>query len=181
LKRTSVAGPRAAAPLTIAGLHDRAQVFVNGTCIGMLERGIADPSIEIDVPPGGAQIDLLVEALGRVNYGPYLADRKGIVGGVALGQQLLFGWEIFPLPLEDLGGLQFAAARAEGPAFFRGIRIHDYYLRKTEGVVAHEVRHVERLRASIAAGDAILVTPNHPRTADPLKSSRPRRSRLGVK
>ncbi|HEY2414692.1 MAG TPA: 1-acyl-sn-glycerol-3-phosphate acyltransferase [Pirellulaceae bacterium] len=54
------------------------------------------------------------------------------------------------------------------PAFFRGIRIHDYYLRKNEGVVAHEVRHVERLRASIAAGDAILVTPNHPRTADPL-------------
>jgi 1-acyl-sn-glycerol-3-phosphate acyltransferase len=54
------------------------------------------------------------------------------------------------------------------PAFFRGIRIHDYYLRRNEGVVAHEVRHVERLRASIAAGDAILVTPNHPRTADPL-------------
>jgi hypothetical protein len=54
------------------------------------------------------------------------------------------------------------------PAFFRGIRIHDYYLRTKEGVVAHEVRHVERLRASIAAGDAILVTPNHPRTADPL-------------
>lgn len=54
------------------------------------------------------------------------------------------------------------------PAFFRGIRIHDHYLRKSEGVVAHEVRHVERLRASIAAGDAILITPNHPRTADPL-------------
>jgi hypothetical protein len=54
------------------------------------------------------------------------------------------------------------------PAFFRGIRIHDYYLRKNEGVVAHEVRHVERLRASLAAGHAVLVTPNHPRTADPL-------------
>jgi 1-acyl-sn-glycerol-3-phosphate acyltransferase len=54
------------------------------------------------------------------------------------------------------------------PAVFRGVRIHDYYLRKTEGVVAHEVRHVERLRASLAAGDAVLVTPNHPRTADPL-------------
>ena len=54
------------------------------------------------------------------------------------------------------------------PAFFRGIRIHDHYLRKSEGVVAHEVRHVERLRASIAAGHAVLVTPNHPRTADPL-------------
>jgi len=54
------------------------------------------------------------------------------------------------------------------PWFFRGVRIHGYYLKKSEGVVAHEVRHVERLRASLAAGHAVLMTPNHPRTADPL-------------
>jgi 1-acyl-sn-glycerol-3-phosphate acyltransferase len=54
------------------------------------------------------------------------------------------------------------------PALFRAVRIHDYLLRKNEGVVAHEVRHIERLRASLAAGHAILLTPNHPRTADPL-------------
>ena len=54
------------------------------------------------------------------------------------------------------------------PAVFRGLRIHDYYLRKSEGVVAYEVRHIERLRASLAAGHSILITPNHPRTADPL-------------
>jgi len=53
-------------------------------------------------------------------------------------------------------------------AFFRAIRIHDYLLRRQEGVVAHEIRHLERLRESIAAGNAILLTPNHPRTADPL-------------
>ena len=54
------------------------------------------------------------------------------------------------------------------PWFFRGVRIHGYYLKKHEGIVAQEVRHVERLRASIAAGHAVLMTPNHPRTADPL-------------
>jgi hypothetical protein len=54
------------------------------------------------------------------------------------------------------------------PAFFRGIRIHDYMLRKGEGVVAHEIRNAERLRASLAAGHAVLLTPNHPRTADPM-------------
>ena len=51
---------------------------------------------------------------------------------------------------------------------FRAIRIHDYWLRKKEGVVGHEIRHIERLQASLAAGHAILITPNHPRTADPL-------------
>jgi len=54
------------------------------------------------------------------------------------------------------------------PTILRGIRIHDYYLRKNEGVVDHEIRHIERLRQSIAAGHAVLITPNHPRTADPL-------------
>lgn len=52
--------------------------------------------------------------------------------------------------------------------FFKTIRIHRYYLRKSEGVVQHEIRHGERLKASLAAGHGILITPNHPRTADPL-------------
>lgn len=54
------------------------------------------------------------------------------------------------------------------PALFRAIRLHAYLLRTREGVVDHEVRHIQRLRASLAARDAILITPNHPRTADPI-------------
>jgi 1-acyl-sn-glycerol-3-phosphate acyltransferase len=54
------------------------------------------------------------------------------------------------------------------PNFFKAIRLHTWLLRKNEGVVAHEVRHVDRLRISLAAGHSILLTPNHSRTADPL-------------
>lgn len=54
------------------------------------------------------------------------------------------------------------------PWFFRTIRLHAYYLWRSEGVTQYEVRHIERLQASLAAGHSILVTPNHPRTADPL-------------
>lgn len=54
------------------------------------------------------------------------------------------------------------------PFFFRTIRIHDYYLRKSEGVVDYEIRNLDRLRKSLASGHGILITPNHPRTADPL-------------
>jgi 1-acyl-sn-glycerol-3-phosphate acyltransferase len=43
-----------------------------------------------------------------------------------------------------------------------------WQLRRTEGVEAHEIRHLERLQASLAAGHGILLTPNHPRTADPV-------------
>ena len=41
-------------------------------------------------------------------------------------------------------------------------------LRKTHGVVSHECRNVDRLRASIDAGHGIMLTPNHPRTTDPI-------------
>jgi 1-acyl-sn-glycerol-3-phosphate acyltransferase len=50
----------------------------------------------------------------------------------------------------------------------RGLRIHQYYLWRSEGVTDYEVRNVERLRRSIDAGHSVLITPNHPRTADPL-------------
>lgn len=41
-------------------------------------------------------------------------------------------------------------------------------LRKREGVVDYECRHLDRLRASIDAGHGVMLTPNHPRTADPI-------------
>ena len=50
----------------------------------------------------------------------------------------------------------------------RALRIHQFYLWRSEGVGSYEVRNAERLRASIDAGHGVLLTPNHPRTADPL-------------
>jgi len=42
------------------------------------------------------------------------------------------------------------------------------FLRRKEGVVDHEVRHLDRLLESLQAGHGILITPNHSRNADPL-------------
>jgi 1-acyl-sn-glycerol-3-phosphate acyltransferase len=42
------------------------------------------------------------------------------------------------------------------------------YLRKAYGVHAVECRHVERLRASLAADHSIMLAPNHCRMSDPL-------------
>jgi 1-acyl-sn-glycerol-3-phosphate acyltransferase len=52
--------------------------------------------------------------------------------------------------------------------FFRLFNFPAWQLRRTEGVDAYEIRHIERLKASLAAGHGILLTPNHPRTADPV-------------
>ena len=41
-------------------------------------------------------------------------------------------------------------------------------IRKEHGIIDHECRHVDRLRASVDAGHGIMLTPNHPRTTDPI-------------
>ncbi len=80
-----------------------------------------DPDLLLAIPHGGATLDILVENMGRVNFGPDLLDRKGITEGVLLGQQYLFGWTLFPLPLDDLSRLDFKPSSATGgPAFYRG-------------------------------------------------------------
>ncbi len=54
------------------------------------------------------------------------------------------------------------------PTWIRDLKLLSIYLRKTEGVVASEVRNGQRLRDSMSAGHGVLLTPNHCRTADPL-------------
>lgn len=55
-----------------------------------------------------------------------------------------------------------------GSRIIRKLRLFEWWLRKAEGVVAFECRHVERFEASRAAGHGIMLAPNHCRTADPI-------------
>lgn len=122
LYRTQVEGAGLKAPLTIQDVHDRALVFLKGSLVGVLEREAHQNSLEIEIPATGAQLDILVENMGRVNYGSGLADRKGITRAVLLGQQLLYDWKIYPIRLENISALPFTPARSTGgPAFFRGL------------------------------------------------------------
>ncbi|MFI6292061.1 beta-galactosidase family protein [Nonomuraea sp. NPDC050790] len=119
--RTRVPGPRGGAPkVRVRGLRDRANVLVDGVVAGVLERG-GDGGVELGTPAEGAELTLVVEAMGRVNYGPLVGERKGVLDGVLHDRQYLFGWEIDPVPLSDVSALPWGrAGAAEGPAFYRG-------------------------------------------------------------
>jgi beta-galactosidase len=118
LYRTRVSGPRMGV-LRVIGLHDRAQLFLDGDLLEVLDRESGNEYTAIDIARD-AQLDILVENMGRVNFGPSLMDRKGITGGVTVNDQFQFGWEIFPLPLNDLSRLKFGLSQPESfPAFFR--------------------------------------------------------------
>jgi beta-galactosidase len=69
------------------------------------------------------RLDILVENMGRVNYGPNMFDEKGILGGVRFGQQMHFGWQMTPLVMEGLSALPFeegVPAMNGEPRFLRG-------------------------------------------------------------
>ena len=64
--------------------HDFAQVFVDGILVGRLDRRLGQKTIDLPATPGGAKLDILVEAMGRINYGRAIKDFKGIVAPVTI-------------------------------------------------------------------------------------------------
>ncbi len=114
----------AAATLEAAAIHDFGFVFLDGQRVGVLDRRSASAKILLPERKAQAQLDILVEPMGRVNFGPEMADRKGLISPVKLGGKILKEWEIFTLPLDDktLAGLKFSEnpTISNAPAFWRG-------------------------------------------------------------
>jgi beta-galactosidase len=113
-------GKRVRGLLEIAGVRDYAIVLQGARRLGVLDRRLKQESLEVDLG-SGEPLDILVENMGRVNFGPRLVDdRKGIVGPVKLAGSVLTEWENYALPMTDLSALHFSTSNVEGPAFWRG-------------------------------------------------------------
>jgi beta-galactosidase len=112
------AGP---AVLRVGEVRDRAQIFVDGQPVGVLERENHEHALAFVSPRNGARLAVLVENQGRVNYGPGIHDRKGLLGQVTVNGAELVNWSSSPLPLDSLDALTLTpAAPLVGPAFHRG-------------------------------------------------------------
>jgi Beta-galactosidase len=127
LYRTELAGRRSGT-LAIQELHDYAVVSVDGKRLGTLDRGRGENTMTIPPSdPPARTLDILVEGMGRINYGPHLLDRKGITDRVTLEGMTLMRWNAVPLPMDEafLEGLRFeneTGAENDGRPgiFFRG-------------------------------------------------------------
>ncbi|EYT57848.1 beta-galactosidase family protein [Microbacterium sp. UCD-TDU] len=106
------------AMLTIDGLHDRAVVFLDAQALGVLERD-GQTSLALPVEGGAGRLTLVVESLGRINYGPYTGEGKGIMRGVMIGRRLVNGWTHRLVPQEAptaAPGLDRSAEASDGVA-----------------------------------------------------------------
>ncbi len=106
--------------LEIVEARDYVLVCRDGKRLGVLDRRLKQTSLEVELT-AGQLLDILVENMGRINFGPQLvSDRKGITEKVTLNGQELTGWEIYPLPMVDLSRLAFSPAPKPAPALHRG-------------------------------------------------------------
>lgn len=70
--------------LTVSDPHDFAQIFVDGKYVGRLDRRNGDRELMLPPCRRGAVLDILVEAMGRINFGRAIKDFKGITDRVTL-------------------------------------------------------------------------------------------------
>ena len=119
-------GAREQKAITVESIHDRVQIFIDGELKGTYCRWAApkdDEQVFVKLEKDeSVRIDLLVENMGRVNYGPKLFDRKGI-SAVRMGNQYHFGWNIYCLPMQnELEKLNFKSVddlNVTSPTFFK--------------------------------------------------------------
>lgn len=108
--------------LDIDEARDYATVMADGEVIGKLDRRFGERGFDVDLP-AGTTLDVLVENMGRINFGAKLVDEsKGITRWVRIGNEELTDWTMYPLPLDDLSGLEFRAGLGDAarPTFRRG-------------------------------------------------------------
>lgn len=87
--------------LEIIGLRDYALIYVNREKAGELNRIENKYSVDIDIPLN-ATVDILVENMGRINYGAdIIHNLKGIISPVTIdGKDIMGGWKMFKLPMD---------------------------------------------------------------------------------
>ncbi len=105
-------------------MQDYTQVYLNGTLVGTLNRTLHQDRLPLKVQTKNAQLDVLVENSGRVNFTPAIrAEWKGIRGSVTFAGNALNGWSIYNLPMTDPSVLPFSkhsVGTSQAPTFYRG-------------------------------------------------------------
>ncbi|MBD5355523.1 MAG: cellulase family glycosylhydrolase [Bacteroides sp.] len=105
LYRTTLPELKDGGLLTVNDAHDYAQIFIDGKYIGKLDRRNGEKELKIPACKKGAQLDILIEAMGRINFGRAIKDFKGITKNVTVTEDRsghkfvcdLKNWEVFNL------------------------------------------------------------------------------------
>ncbi|MCH5242781.1 MAG: beta-galactosidase [Muribaculaceae bacterium] len=99
-------GVEEGAVLHVNAPHDYAQIFIGGKYIGKLDRRLGETQLLLPKTDKNERLDILVEAMGRINFGIAIKDFKGITEDVFFTEtvdsvNLTVGfdyWNVYLLP-----------------------------------------------------------------------------------
>ncbi len=136
---TTLKGKYNASPMYVKNVHDFAEVYFDGEKKTSIDRtlysvegkttlkdvifkkkkGESSPFL-MPALSGERKIGVLVDTMGRVNYGGNMLDRKGI-SDIYLGIQRLMNYDVWTLPLDNLDKLKYSSSvKKEEPVFLKG-------------------------------------------------------------
>lgn len=124
--------------LTLNDCHDFAQVFIDGKYIGKIDRVKNEKSIVLPAVTSGQKLTILIEAMGRINFGRAIKDFKGITKSVTLtaeadGHELTYdlkNWRIATIPCDYQTAVKaFTSAQTQYASFILNPSLKKGYYR----------------------------------------------------
>lgn len=105
----------------IRGGADRAILYADGRQVEIRHDYEMDKTTGFELQDEQGTLDILVENMGRVNYGPEIElQKKGITHGVQINGTFHMGWDMYRLPLDNIAKVDFSRNYAkELPAFYQ--------------------------------------------------------------
>ncbi len=104
--------------LSFEDIGDRAHVFTEDKLQGIVYVNDEKLGLKINAK-AGEKLYILVENMGRTNFGSKMMRKKGIVGRLLLGGKIHFNWKAYPLEMNNLERLKFSD-NAIDTGFFKG-------------------------------------------------------------
>lgn len=116
--------------LNMEHVFDRAQVYLNHSYVSTIYRS-GGTNLE-----GKGLLNILVENMGRINYGADLDQKKGIVDGATVDNYWVYNWYQYGFNLTNVNDIQFTSELpTKVPSFYKGYfnvdEVADTYLNPT--------------------------------------------------
>ncbi len=105
--------------LYFESLGDRAQIYVNRELQGIAYINDEELRLKINAKAGDT-LTILVENMGRANFGPKMMRKKGIAGRCLLGGRIHFNWQVYTLPMDNLDKVEYSTKPQEPTCFYKG-------------------------------------------------------------
>lgn len=131
---TILSGKYDLSPVKIKGVHDFAYIYFDSKLKKRIFRtaftGKAknlksllpwnnNENLLMSALDGERKIGVLVDTMGRVNYGEKMIDRKGITD-IYIGNQRQMEYDVYTIPLDNLENLEYGKDKNDVPLFLKG-------------------------------------------------------------